>query len=42
MPNPLECSINPSGNTKYVITQDMGAHWFTTYNISRVDIIDTD
>jgi hypothetical protein len=37
--NPLEYSINPAGNANYNITQDLGAHLYTTYNISRVDIV---
>lgn len=40
--NPLECSIDPSGNANYTITQDMGVHMYFTYNISRVDNIDAD
>ncbi len=42
MSNPLECSIDPSGNAKYTLTQDLGMHMYATYNISRVDIVDAD
>jgi len=39
MTNPLCCRIDPKGNAKYVITQDMGVHMFETYNISKADFV---
>lgn len=42
MSNPLECTINPAGNSNYTITLDRGIHWRTTYNISKVDVIDSE
>ena len=38
--NPLYCKLRP--NQKYVITQHMRIHWNATYNISEIDIIDSD
>lgn len=40
MSNPLKTKLEP--NSKYQITQDMGMHWNSTYNISKVDVIDAD
>ena len=40
MCNPISTTISPG--TKYAVTQDRGIHWYATFNISEVDMIDSD
>ena len=40
MANPIQGTV--CANKKYICVQDTGIHWYATYHLTEVDIIDSD